>query len=65
MVLQQSLRIADVLFSSHEHKGNQALLKHKGRWRAEFQKTAQRTSALCSSVYALISGGELGMETLK
>lgn len=29
MVLQQSLSIADVLFSSHEHKGNHALIKHK------------------------------------
>lgn len=29
MVLQQSLCIADVLFSSHKHEGNHALIKHK------------------------------------
>lgn len=29
MVLQQSLSVADVLFSSHKHEGNHALIKHK------------------------------------
>lgn len=29
MVLQQSLSIADVLFSSHKHKGNHALMKQR------------------------------------
>lgn len=29
VVLQQSLSIADVLFSSHEHKGNHALVKYR------------------------------------
>lgn len=30
MVLQQSLSIADVLFSSHKDEGNHALMKRRG-----------------------------------